>query len=181
VSEKCFGISGWQSIASSIEILGARLEEECLKKGRIFFSWSPPYFVKWREVLKTPQKSILWRKLPFLGRVEISQFFTRRSFPKNICRTCANILVQYQRFLWLQPPPSGLHYSNDRRWRACFCSKVHCRLVIWLIYTSIDKLLGRSYICRFRTKDVFHHKGVDVMITTFCDFRQFSAKKLAFF
>jgi hypothetical protein len=33
-----------------IEILGATLGEACLKKGRIFFSWSPPYFVKPREV-----------------------------------------------------------------------------------------------------------------------------------
>jgi hypothetical protein len=30
-----------------IEILGAMLEEACLKKGRIFFSWSPPFL--WTE------------------------------------------------------------------------------------------------------------------------------------
>jgi hypothetical protein len=35
-----------------------------------------------------------------LSRVEISQFFTRCSFLKNICRTCANMLVLVLRFLW---------------------------------------------------------------------------------
>jgi hypothetical protein len=35
-----------------------------------------------------------------LSRVEISQFFTRRSFPQNICKTCANTLVVDLRFLW---------------------------------------------------------------------------------
>jgi hypothetical protein len=38
-----------------------------LKKGQIFYSWSPPYFVKWREVLLSPVKMILCSKLPCLG------------------------------------------------------------------------------------------------------------------
>jgi hypothetical protein len=32
--------------------------------------------------------------------VEISQFFTRCSLPKNMCKTCANLLVLDLRFLW---------------------------------------------------------------------------------
>jgi hypothetical protein len=35
-----------------------------------------------------------------LSMVEIRQFFTWYSFPKNICRTRANILVQLLRFLY---------------------------------------------------------------------------------
>jgi hypothetical protein len=39
-------------LASSIEILGARLEEACLKKGEIFFIRSPRYLVKRREFFR---------------------------------------------------------------------------------------------------------------------------------
>jgi hypothetical protein len=37
-----------------------------------------------------------------LSKVEISRFFTRCSFPKNIYKTCANILVLDLRLLWAQ-------------------------------------------------------------------------------
>jgi hypothetical protein len=42
------------------------LEHACWKKGD-FFSWSPPYFVKWREVLLSPVKMFQCSKLPCLG------------------------------------------------------------------------------------------------------------------
>jgi hypothetical protein len=35
--------------------------------GKFFFSWSPPYSVKWREVLLSPVKMFHCSKLPCLG------------------------------------------------------------------------------------------------------------------
>jgi hypothetical protein len=52
--------------------VGATLEEACMKKGRIFFSWSPPYFVKWRDVLYVDCWKIVPLKKITLSRVEIS-------------------------------------------------------------------------------------------------------------
>jgi hypothetical protein len=54
-----------------------------LKKRDNFFSWSPPYFVKWREVYVDPGKSVPLKWIT-LSRVEISRFFTRCFSPKNL-------------------------------------------------------------------------------------------------
>jgi hypothetical protein len=40
---------------------------------------------------------------------------------------------------------------------------------------------SRIFLGQFSSKNLLHRSGVDVMITIFCDFRQFLAKKLAFF
>jgi hypothetical protein len=44
-----------------------------------------------------------------LSGVKISQFFTRSSFLKNICRTCANTLLLFLRFLWSICEKLSLH------------------------------------------------------------------------
>jgi hypothetical protein len=77
-----------------IEILD--LEDACWKNEQIFSSWSPPYFVKWREVLYRAEK-LFWKTC--IGW-RSANFFTRCSFPKNICKIFANILVLDLRFLW---------------------------------------------------------------------------------
>jgi hypothetical protein len=84
--------------AWTIEILV--LEDARWKKGRIFFSWTPTYFVLWGEVLLSPVKIFYCSKLPCLGWR--SALFTRVFFAKNVCWTSANILVLVLRFLWLE-------------------------------------------------------------------------------
>jgi hypothetical protein len=76
-----------------------------------------------------------------------------RSFPKNICRASANILVLVLRF-------------------PC-CTLRHWTTLSFRAYFDLKCLVGAS------PSTVW--PGVDVMITIFCDFRQFGAKKMAFF
>jgi hypothetical protein len=74
------------------------LEHACWKKGRIFFSWSPPYFVKWREVLLSPVKMFQCSKLPCQGWR--SADFLQGFFAQNVYKSCSNMRVLVLRFLW---------------------------------------------------------------------------------
>jgi hypothetical protein len=62
------------------------------KKGD-FFQLISTLFVKWREVLYTAEKLFLWSKFPSLGW-RSADFLQGVLSQKNICRTCANRLVQ---------------------------------------------------------------------------------------
>jgi hypothetical protein len=69
-----------------------------LKKGRIFFSWSPTYVVcVVKRGFVEPCKMILCSKIPCLGW--ISRLFTRFFLPKNVCWTSASKLILELRFL----------------------------------------------------------------------------------
>jgi hypothetical protein len=61
------------------------------KNGRIFFSWPPPYFVKWREVLLSPVKMFQCSKLPCLGWR--SADFLQGFFAQDVCKSSSNIHV----------------------------------------------------------------------------------------
>jgi hypothetical protein len=81
--------------------------------------------VKWRDVLYIDRWKIT------LSRVVISQFFTRCSFPKNICRNCANILVLVLRFLWSAPVD-----KLTKRWKILsrIHHRSHSRVARWHIF-----------------------------------------------
>jgi hypothetical protein len=71
----------------------------------IFFSWSPPYFVKRREVLLSPVKMFQCSKLPCLGwSIEIclwggdQQIFCKVFFAQNVCKSSSNMHVLVLRF-----------------------------------------------------------------------------------
>jgi hypothetical protein len=61
-----------------------------------------------RGFVHRPQKNCSFEAK---SRVEIRRFFTRCSFPKKICKTCANIFVLDLRFLWLVAI-TKLHFKN---------------------------------------------------------------------
>jgi hypothetical protein len=69
------------------------LEHACWKKRAIFFSWYPPYFVKWRVVLLIPVKIFQCSTFITLSRVEISRLFTRFFFAQNVCKNSSNMRV----------------------------------------------------------------------------------------
>jgi hypothetical protein len=75
------------------------LEHACWKKRVNFFNWSPPYFVKWREVLLSPVKMFQCSKLPCLGWR--SADFLQGFFAQNVCKSSSNMHILVLRFLWL--------------------------------------------------------------------------------
>jgi hypothetical protein len=66
------------------------------KKGRYFFSWSPPYFVnclRFGGFVIRPWKIVPFKFLNFLLWVWDQPIFYKVPPPKKNCRTSANILV----------------------------------------------------------------------------------------
>jgi hypothetical protein len=76
-----------------------------------------------------------------------------------------------------------LLFCGLSRWPLCHAARANFKTLFHrknyvLIF---DKKLGWATFWATFFTNTSGHPGVDVMITIFCDFRQFSAKKLAFF
>jgi hypothetical protein len=77
-----------------------------LKKRANFFQLVSDLFCVVKRGFIEPCKNVLCNKLPYMYRVDISRFLTRCSFPKNICKTCANICTCYRSKISMATTPA---------------------------------------------------------------------------